>query len=206
MIEAVRDTSVFKGELPAGTPTRPLLLDEVGHNIEEQSVLEFFTVGGLGRAVLANKWSTEAEIQVLMSIASDDREDAKDRMEALREIRKLMMQTLTLRGAVHKMDATKQEGDMTLKSSSVRLDTRGVETERLLAGAQSTQRVLNALPSHLANQEDGDQHDEDEIAGGFTKRSEEDLESFDPDALPQGLEVEDDRVGSVLRELDVEGD
>ncbi|MFQ5471301.1 MAG: hypothetical protein ACE5FA_00255 [Dehalococcoidia bacterium] len=211
MIEAARTAELLKSQPLANVGETPLLLDEHGLDIDEQTVLEFFSLKGLGRAFTANEWSAEEEVRILRSIAQDEGEEAPVRMKAAAEIRKIAMQVVTLRGLVRKIDATTERDGQRMQVSGAVLSDGALATEKLLERASVTSNVLNALPSTTENEQDGNQiEDHEEITGGFTRKISEDPEGgagFDEDATPEGDDDENgDALKDILEELDPERD
>jgi hypothetical protein len=149
--KAADDTDLTVPAVPAvpeETPLAPV--------VEGQSTLEFFTIDGLSRALVASSYSVAQEMAALVGIVQDTDIDPMVRMAAVRMVRDHLEKALIMSGNIRSMEATsfKQLGEghhavarlsakqlVGLGSQSVQLLDAGVETGQVIEAEEETQNA-----------------------------------------------------------------
>jgi hypothetical protein len=117
----------------------------VGPSSDEAAIQEFVSSGALGAAFRANQWSPAAEVDMLTSIATNDKLPSKERMAAANILHSRAMERLRFSGHLATISArqthTNEDGSIVEEMEIVsRIQGR---TADLLKAAKSSGKVID---------------------------------------------------------------
>lgn len=141
------------------------------------SVMDFFSIHALGHAMQAVGWDLTKEVNMLVEIAECPDYKTKDRLAAREELRKLMVQLLSMHGVVQDYRLVRDTPDGPVRGEIT--GSRFSETESLLSEYAESEKIVNALPSKENADAKRQEEDFDEVRGAFNRRP-EDARNFDP--------------------------
>lgn len=171
----------------------PDLVEDPASSTDEYiaTVLDFFSAGGVGKALSVAGCTVQWEIDLLRSIADDDEVEARVRLQAAKTLRTLLTQVLTGEGYIRDYRLTKkigETGQAELSGRTLQAPPARLQTELLLEQAAKTDQILLDLPGELEDQrvKEGEaSQGTDALQGGFVRGASEG-EDLDPEFLDDG--------------------
>jgi len=113
-----------------------------------ETILSFFTLGGLDKALVASQYTAERELLILLEIAEDTCTDAMVRLGALRMIRENLRESMVLSGQLQQVTARQLRvtADGSVQSAQLEgtlLRPPETPTQRMLERARQIEAVLD---------------------------------------------------------------